>query len=77
VTNLAKALMKQPNIYERISKLRIMGGYPVIANMCGKPWPLSRDYNFQMDPDAGLHVLSYAHKINISLIGAGLKDFFF
>jgi purine nucleosidase len=57
-SNLAAALIREPGIAERISRLTVMGGFFHACEMEGRTVPPIVDYNLNADPEAAVRALS-------------------
>jgi purine nucleosidase len=57
-SNLAAALVKEPGIAERISRLTVMGGFFHACELEGRTVPPTVDYNLNADPEAAVRALS-------------------
>jgi len=59
-SNLAAALIREPGIAERISRLTVMGGFFHACELEGRTVPPIVDYNLNADPEAAVRALSAA-----------------
>jgi purine nucleosidase len=57
-SNLAAALIREPGIAERISRLTVMGGFFHACELEGRTVPPAVDYNLNADPEAAVRALS-------------------
>jgi purine nucleosidase len=57
-SNLAAALIKEPAIAGRITRLTVMGGFFHACELEGRPVPPTVDYNLNADPGAAVRALS-------------------
>jgi purine nucleosidase len=57
-SNLAAALIKEPDIAGRISRLTVMGGFFHACEIEGRVVPPTVDYNLNADPEAAVRALS-------------------
>ncbi len=57
-SNLAAALVKEPDVAGRISHLTVMGGFFYACEIDGHTIPPTVDYNLNADPEAAVRALS-------------------